>query len=182
MNKARAEQLGHQERWRIWWAGCRYDFWLDLRDVPGKERRALRHELKANLTAAAEDDGIGQALSGVGSLRDLAGEYEVRDASRVRWGSGLACAVLAAACGIAIVLIAAFFYGQGVVASGGDASAASTLWPFWGTEIEVNTSSESFTSSIQFGPFPLLLAVVAFLGVARPWRLLKRQSSDRSMH
>ena len=55
--------LSTLDRNRLRWVGLRYDFWLDLYNVPRKQRKALRAELRSNLTDAACHVGLSAALA-----------------------------------------------------------------------------------------------------------------------
>ncbi len=58
------------DRARLEYAVMRYDFWLELRGARGRDRKALRRELRDNLRAASADVGVTRALFGIG-LYDL---------------------------------------------------------------------------------------------------------------
>jgi hypothetical protein len=59
--------------------------------LPGRTRRAIRQELRANLVAGAADGGAREAIRRLGSLRRLAVDYvdnEYGDRPRPRWLHG----------------------------------------------------------------------------------------------
>ncbi|MFC7492054.1 MULTISPECIES: hypothetical protein [unclassified Knoellia] len=76
------------DRLRIESAVLRYDFWLEMRGVRGRRRRALRSELRANLLEATSDVGVTRALFGIGSPKQLAYAAQPADPSRPRWSQG----------------------------------------------------------------------------------------------
>ena len=49
-----------------------YDFWLDYYGTPGRQRRELRRELRANLDESTAERGWEAARDGLGSVRVLA--------------------------------------------------------------------------------------------------------------
>ena len=61
------------DRARIVGATLSYDLWLDFAGVPGRRRRDLRRELRANLGAATALVGSRDAIRGLGSTREMAG-------------------------------------------------------------------------------------------------------------
>lgn len=77
---------------RIECAISRYDFCLELRGTRGRDRRAMRRELRDNVNAAATDVGTTRALFGIGSPKELAHAATPRSASRPRWS--MACSGL----------------------------------------------------------------------------------------
>lgn len=151
----------------------RYDFWLDSRGVPLGVRSALGREMRANLTEAAADVGLAQALTGVGEPRALATEAaeEAVDPTRPTWLTGLGWA-LTAALGYALVMLLSFLtFWQGAIAAApaGPARGWALLVP--GMDLTV-TSGESFAFEAE--GFPWLVLVVAGLGFllgSRIWRL-----------
>jgi hypothetical protein len=63
-----------------------------VQDLPGRSRRAIRREMRANLRAAAEEVGSEQAIRRLGNLRRLAADYldaEYGDGPRPHWGKAV---------------------------------------------------------------------------------------------
>ncbi len=162
------------DRARIWGAGLRYDFWLDLNSVPAKRRRSLRSELRANLTEAAASVGATIAIRRVGSLRSMARESVVDDVSRPRWLAGWWAGLSTLAALVVLFMLMSLVYAEGVLDSGVTTPVSSGLFPFVGSEITIDPSPDgggiALSMSPGFGPF--VAALVVFVLVARPWRLL----------
>ena len=74
-----------------------YDFWLDYYGTPGRQRRELRRELRANLDESTAERGWEAARDGLGPVRLLARESadSVRDPHRPSWNTGAVLAGLA---------------------------------------------------------------------------------------
>lgn len=151
----------------------RYDFWLDSRGVPLGVRSALGREMRANLTEAAADVGLAEALAGVGEPKELATEAAETavDPTRPTWLTGLGWA-FTAALGYAVVMLLSFItFAQGVQATGSEAGRGwALLVP--GMDVMVSNSPSSF--GFETEGFPWLLPVVAVLGFligSRVWRL-----------
>ncbi|GAA1390584.1 hypothetical protein [Luteococcus peritonei] len=111
------------------------DFWLDYFGAPGRQRRELRNELRANLDGSAAERGWETAREGLGSIRALARESaaSVRDERRPSWTTG---AVLAALLFGFVVLVHAwsmFAFVDGAMATGipvgHEVTAGVTLLP-----------------------------------------------------
>lgn len=77
------------DRLRIEATVLRYDYWLEMRGVRGRDRRDLRGELRANLHEASADVGTTRALFGIGSPKQLAHAAPDVHPSRPRGASGL---------------------------------------------------------------------------------------------
>ncbi len=159
----------------------RYDFWLDVRGVPMRRRRELRRELRSNLTEARADVGMTRALFGIGSPKQLAYETAPGDPSRPRWGQG---ALVAAAVFGAVVfacMYTATTFTAGVEASGvvGE-TVRGFVFPWYGVEFSARVEPDrgglaTGARNVQYYFFGLPL--LAFLLVAQPWRLLRRQGA-----
>jgi len=160
------------DRARIHWASARYDLWLDLRSVPGKQRRALRQELKANLTAAADKVGVTTALAQVGSLRTLAGSTAESEA-RSPWKAAASAAFVTFTFAIVAFLMLTLYYTEGVLDAGAVEPITSSLFPFFGSSITVDPSNGGLEWTAQPGPAPLVAALGVFLFMAKPWRSIK---------
>lgn len=157
---------------RITLAGARYDFWLDLNSVPGRDRRDLRRELKANLREASAAVGSATALKNLGSLRALASETARDGDLRSRWLAGWVAALSVLAASVVAFLIASLYYSEGVIDSGVDGPVSSSLFPFLWSEIAVDASDGGIAWTASPGPVPLAAAAVTWILVARPWRSL----------
>ncbi len=159
---------------RLWWAQFRYDFWLDIYGVGRRDRRDLRRELAGNLRAAAADVGMGRALLGVGGLRPLAHESS-REIRRSSWSAGISAGLVVAALSLLAFFFLSLYYAEGVLDSGVGRPVSSWLFPFVGSSVEVDDQGGSgLEVSMSPGVLPLVVGLVAFVVVARPWRALRR--------
>ena len=156
---------------RIRWALARYDFWLDLHGVRRRDRRTLRAELRGNLTEAAAHVGIGPALARLGSLRQLASASAAD--RRSAWTAGAVVASFAFAATILSFFAASLYFVEGAVDAGADEPVRSALFPFFGSEVKVHDQGAGGLVVEMFpGPLVVIVPLVAFLAVARPWRAL----------
>lgn len=158
-----------------------YDFWLDIRGVPMRQRRGLRRELRTNLTEASADVGMTEALFGIGSPKQLAYSATEEDPARPRWG--LAAMVAALVFGVVVfaVVYTATTFTAGVEASGvvGE-TVRGFVFPWYGVEFSARVEPDrgglaTGAANIQYYMFGLPL--LAFVLVAQPWRLLRRRRS-----
>ncbi len=156
----------------------RYDSWLDLYGVPGKDRKALRNELKANLMEAEAAQGWPAARAGVGSVQDLAREHAeaVRDPHRPAWGVGVTVAALVFGAVMWSMVWTMFAFADGVFAGGIEAGrtieAPVTLLP--GSRFSAGRDADgAIWTSAYFSPWLVLgLPFIGFLLGSRVWRLL----------
>ena len=76
---------------------------------------------------------------------------------------------------------ARLYYAEGVVDSGVSQPVASGLFPFVGSSVEVqHAPGAGLSLSIAPGLLPVVLALVVFVLVARPWRSWRRwRAGDR---
>lgn len=167
------------DRIRIEDAVQRYDFWLDVRGAPRRQRRELRHELRANLTEASADVGVTRALFGIGSPKQLAYDVAPTDPSRPRWGQGALVAAVVLGIVVLGVVYTATTFTAGVEASGVTGQTVrGFVFPWYGVEFSARVEPDrgglaTGAANIQYYLFGLPL--LAFLLVAQPWRLLRRR-------
>lgn len=154
-----------------------YGLWLERYDVPRRARRELKRELRANLTDAAARRGARSAVASLGGLRALAlahADAAGRD-GRPRWTTGILVAAVAAFLVSFVQVLAAVNFLAGVEAVDGGTTARGALVPFPGSSIERRPLGDGFEASIDFGPTFAVVALVVFVLVARPWRLVRRR-------
>lgn len=175
------DDLSIVDKLRIQWAGTRYDFWLDLKSVPKKQRKALGAELKSNLGDAAADVGMSTALSRLGGLRTLAAKTTSDGHLRSRWLAGWVAGWITLAVVVAAFFILMLYYTEGVLDAGVAEPVSSSLFPFFGSDLTVDPSGGGIAWSVAPGPMPFVSAFAAWLLVAKPWRgVLTRSSSLES--
>lgn len=173
--------MGIIDRLRIEDAVQRYDFWLELRGARGRQRRALRRELRANLRDAAADIGVTRALFNIGSPKQLAWEMTPEAASRPRWSMGAMWASLAFGMVVFAVLLTSISFTAGVEASGvvGE-TVRGFVFPWFGVDYMARVEPGRGGLSVGAGNvqwYFLGIPLLTFLAVARPWRAFARTSS-----
>lgn len=171
-----------QDRLRIENALLRYDFWLEMRGVPGSRRRALRRELRANLTEASADVGTTRALFGIGSPKELAYAATDADPTRPRWSQGALWASAVFAMVVFSLLFTAIAFTAGVEASGVTGETVrGFVFPWFGVDfsarVEPGGGGLSTGAGASFVPV-LGLPLLTFLVVSRAWRALRRTNGS----
>ena len=164
------------DRARLEVAVQRYDWWLALRGAPGRRRRELRRELRANLADAAAGQGSRAAVSALGSTRTMAAEALPVDLTNPRWSAGAAAGAVAVAAVLLVELWAALGWLDGVVAAGpsrGAGPVAGSLTLFPGSSLEYARAGSGFSLAFEPGWLCLVAGLLGFLAVARPWRALR---------
>ena len=163
------------DRLRIANAVCNYDAWLSLRGIPVQRRRALRTELGGNLWESARESGARVAIQRVGSLRMLAAEAPAT--TRPRWALGAVVALLAFELFIVLQLVLTSVWLDGTRASGAtQAEGAISIIP--GMRASVGPDSLGMSP----GPASLVVAALAFVLVAQPWRAFRRSVQHLAAH
>lgn len=168
------------DRLRIEDAVLRYDFWLDVRDVPTRRRRELRRELRANLSEASADVGVTRALFGIGSPKQLAYAATETDPTRLRWSRAAFVAAGVFAVIIIAVIYTATVFTAGVQASGtAGETVRGSVFPWFGVEFSARVDPDrggraTGAANIQY--YLLGGPLLAFVLVAQPSRLLRRRS------
>ena len=169
------------DRSRIAGAVARYDFWMDFRGVPGRRRKELRTELRANLDEAAEREGTTRALLAIGSPRAMAYAVAETYRGRPRWAFG---GYVALATWVVLQLLWTFSvlgFVEGVRASGVTGRPVTGSVPPL-----VSQASAEFGAAgepvAMAGVLPLSVlgvALVAFVLAAGPWRPLVHRRRPR---
>ena len=165
------------DRMRLSWLSARYDFWLDLNSVPRRSRRELRNELLANVHDAASDLEVPTAIANIGSVRRLARQTALDGELRSPWSAAIVASLSTLAGLIVAFLLLSLYYIEGVLDSGPDAVVSSWLFPFFGSQVEVEPETAAgFGFGVSPGPLPFIAAVLVFVAVAKPWRAIGRQT------
>ncbi|KFF59560.1 hypothetical protein JF66_10450 [Cryobacterium sp. MLB-32] len=164
---------------RSWWRRetylLRLELWLDDR-IDHRTRRSILREVRGNLVVDSADRGIEQALTSLGSARELARSYEAATDSRrgPRWS-------LAAVWFLGVLMIwwtIALSYSLGMLAvlsSTGTREADSVLL---GVPVTVFSGPDGIgigwrADSVEHF-WPLILAVAAAIVTGRLWRIWAR--------
>lgn len=158
---------------RIHAASLSYDLWLDLRGVPGRRRRDLRRELRANLGDATARVGSRNAVRGLGSTRGMAAEANVPDPRRPRWSVGFVTGISLLGISWIAELVAALSWVDGAMAAAPEKRVTGSLAFYPGSSLTYSPSAGGFGVSLDFGWVCLLIGVIAFVLAAQPWRLLR---------
>lgn len=171
------------DRLRLSWLSARYDFWLDLKSVPRRVRRDLRHELVANVRDAATDMGVPQAIANVGGTRRLARENVVDGELRSAWSAAITAGLSTIAGLVVGFLFLSLYYIEGVLDSGADETVGSWLFPFYGSQITVEPETTAgFGFEVSPGPLPIVAGLVVFVAVAKPWRAINRGAAEEAVN
>lgn len=171
----RDRRLGLRDRARIAWTV--WNMHLQLADLPGRRRREIVRELRANLRAAAGEFGGREAVARLGSRKELANGYLAAAGPRSRWKIGLAwIAVTWSTWVLLLVLLEiGFMVGVDAAAPAGDHSyswRAPWLLGFGG-EADVADGQLLGLGLEVRAPGPLVVGLAAFaLGSSRFWRML----------
>ena len=160
--------LSLADRWRRYWYLQGVELRLDA--MPGRRRRAVLAELKANLEIAAAETGMTAALADLGRPVDLARQYlDQEPALRPHWNAG----ALAAGAVLAAWLYGTLFYTIGMVDALASAGGGRATGTFLGTRVAAVSTPEEISGQFSGLPWgPLLVMVLTFLLVSRVWNLL----------
>ena len=167
------------DRLRIESALLRYDFWLEMRGVPGSRRRELRRELRANLGEASADVGTTRALFGIGSPQELAYAATDADPHRPRWSQGAIWASLVFGLVLFSLLFTATAFTAGVEASGVTGETVrGWVFPWFGVDFAARVEPDRGGLAVGAGGSFLQvfgLPLLTFVLVSKPWRVLRRR-------
>lgn len=152
-----------------------YDLWLELRGTPRKRRRALRHELRANLTDAAATVGARTAVRNLGSTRAMAAAAVEPNPAHPRWSVGAVAGVSALMLVAVTLTFSAMAWVEGVMATDPTRGVTGGLPWFPGSELAYDPLASGFAFGLGFGWAPLVAFTITFLLVAQPWRPLVRR-------
>ena len=164
------------DRARIVGATLSYDLWLDLAGVPGRRRRELGRELRANLGDATALVGSRKAVRNLGSIREMAAAANSPDPKRPRWTVGFTVGLSLFGLSLFAETIAALTWFDGVMAAAPEARVTGAMTFFPGSSLTYSPSASGFSASLGFGWVCLLVGFIAFILAAQPWRLLLRHT------
>ena len=158
-----------------------YDFWLELRGTRGKQRKAMRRELRTNLKDAAADVGVTQALFNIGSPKQLAYEMTPEAQRRPRWSMGGLWATVVFGLVLFACLFTAVAFVAGVEASGVTGRTVhGFVFPWFGVDYSARIEPDGrglSTGAENVLLYFLGLPLLTFLLVSRPWRAFGAKAS-----
>lgn len=167
MNPSSATHLRLIDRIRRGWYVTKVDFLAQ--DVPGGYRKGRRSELRADLTAAATDVGMSQAIKGLGPASALAHEFKLaegRNLPHVWTGIVTFTILLYAWAGTVVATVNALTSAAEQLA--GDRTV--TLHSAWlGANVTV-THGELLSAGVDFSLLTVAVFIVLSLIAARAWR------------
>ena len=153
----------------------RLSFFMD--DLPRSRRRAIYRDLRADLTAAASDDGMTAAVRDLGPAAVLAHGYrEAEGRPLPRWTLGSLVAGGVAALWILTTLAYAMGLLDAPASAGTSDDRVTTTGSFLWNDITAHSSPAALwveSSGVGFLVMLAVCGVVAFL-VARGWRAWQR--------
>lgn len=171
--------LGLRQRLGVARAVTDYDFWLAVQGVRGGRRRELREELRTNLYDSVRDGSdVAAARRRLGSLRQLAQDAE-GGRPGTPWLRGAFFALVALEAAFVVQLLLSTVWFDAASASGADrVEGAVSVVP--GMRASWEGGPDGATSfGIESGPAPLVVALVIFVLVSRPWRRTPQQHASR---
>lgn len=170
------------DRARIELAVASYDAWLEAAGATGRRRKDLRRELRANLVDAAGEVGAKEAVRRLGSTRAMAAEAMPVSVRRPRWSWGLLVAVLVASPVVILELVSALAWVDGVLAADPASPVTGSVTLLPGSWVSyAPLAGGGFEVGWHPGWLALLVAVVAFVLAARPWRAFSRGRDARTV-
>lgn len=172
-----AETLTHLDQLRIEWTVWSLD--TLVQSLPGRARKAIREEMRANLRAAAQEVGAAQAVDRLGSLRGLAADYLEAEygqsGPRPRLLNGVfwVLAVQAVLLGLTSAGFDSFVAG---VEAGNPHPSGTYTWsglPLFGIGGGITYDSQGAETGVHFtfALWALIYLLAAFVLGGRLWRL-----------
>ncbi|MDY7101476.1 MAG: hypothetical protein S0880_09845 [Actinomycetota bacterium] len=159
------------DHWRIGSALFRFDFWLEAACVGRRRRRELRNDLRANLWDATARHGSREAVDSLGPLRTLARESAPPRGGGPRWTLGYLAAMVVGAAEIVAGFGAGTIWADAAIESGAaQVDGSPTLMP-WLDLTYSSLPDGGFELSTGFNVLVLVAPLVAFVALARVWRL-----------
>lgn len=149
---------------------------LYLEDVPGRDRRAIYTDLRADLADAAQAHGMRAAIADLGPAAALAQDYRDAQGRKLpRWWVGGLVAGAMALLGVFSLLA----YTAGLLDAVASIPGATTAQgSFFWTQVSVENTPDALAASFE-GAGPLIgiaLFFTVYFLVARGWRLWTRSA------
>ena len=168
------------DRARIMGATLSYDLWLDFAGVPGRRRRDLRRELRANLGDATALVGSRNAVRGLGGTRAMASAASAPDPTRPRWTVGFTVGMSLLGLSLLAELLAALSWLDGAIAATPQSPVTGAMTFFPGSSLTYSPSTDGFSFSVNFGWVCLGVGFIAFVLASRPWRIFAHRTVSLS--
>lgn len=178
-----ARKLRLMDRVRRDWYVFKVDF--HAQDVPGGYRKAMRRELRSDLTAAATDVGMSEALEDVGPASVLAHQYKLAEGRRLPhvWTGVIAFAIILYAWAGMVVAALNSLTDAATQLGGKGTVTVHTLW--LGTTVSVTHGQRLLSGWVEFSWPTLVVLIVVPLIAARAWRYrpvwLQRRLASRAV-
>lgn len=117
-------------------------------------------------------------------MRRLAAAATQDGSARSRWSAGFTVGLFTLYVLVVSFFVASLYYTEGVLDTGVSGPVRSSLFPFLGSTIEVNNQGvgQGFELNASPGPLLLLLPLIAFVLVAKPWRSLHLSARPPEPH
>jgi hypothetical protein len=182
MNSSKTAGLRLADRLRRGWYVTKVDFLAQ--DVPGGDRRGFRRELRADLTAAASDVGMAQAVRDVGPASVLARQLELAEGRNLpHWWTGLITFVVILYAWAGMVMATANALTQAAAQLGGGRTV--TVHSAWlGTTVTITKGEQLVSAAVASSTLTFAVLVVVPLIAARAWRYrpawLRRRMASRT--
>jgi hypothetical protein len=124
---------------------------------------------------ATQRVGSRPAVAAVGPTRKLAADA-VPDGQGPSWWLGLFVAILTLELVVGLELLLTTVWADAAMASKvAQLDGGITLFPGLQVHYRKLDAGGGFVVGADLGPMPLVVAALAFIGVARPWRLQRRR-------
>lgn len=169
-------KLNLMDRFRI--EGRVWSLDQQLYDLPRKRRIATRREVRSNLVSAAQNVGTRQALTNLGTSRELAAEYltaQFGPAPRASWTAAAVFLLTAVLILTSILFDAAQAFADGLVAASSHASGSFSWSGIGYLQSEVDYTMDNGQVEFVGGamtPLAYVLIALGAVAVGRLWRLL----------
>ncbi len=180
MNPSPTTHLRLTDRIRREWYVSKVDFLAQ--DVPGGYRKGLRQELRSDLSAAAADVGMSQAVQDLGPASVLAYQFKLAEGRKLPhvWTGMITFTIMLYAwAGMAMATMNALTDAAEQLGGGRTVTVHST---WLGAAVTVSQGSRLISGSIAFSLLTFAVMIVVSLLAARIWRyrpawLQRRQAS-----
>jgi hypothetical protein len=170
------------DRLRREWYVTKVDFLAQ--DVPSGHRKERRRELRSDLTSAAADVGMTQAVSDLGPASVMAHQLKLAEGRKLpHWWTGVITWVIILYAWIGMIMATAFSLVQAAEQLHGDRTV--TVHATWlGTTVTVTHGERVLSAAIGGAGLTLVVIILISLAAARAWRYrpawLQRRLASRA--